>query len=419
MAFFPTGSCSDDQLGSFCIIPVRCATVAPKSSEYVGMSGTEIAALKEALRAQQQLLHKLYFELDEEREASATATSEALSMILRLQEEKAAVKMEADQYKRMAEEKMFYAEECLAAFEDLMYQKELETASLEFQIQAYRYKLLSMGCSDLVAGEKMFSENLLLQRNDALVGDDFRRNNSLPMAQLQDLHCNSIERESSAAPVGDSLSMTVEENLGREFNAQGFDVGMKLENFAVGPSNSYWEQIKKLDGTVKDILERKDSKNGDKSVNFKGGLWSGSLHSQVPDQVKHPRNYLESQAFGNATCSLSVIDFLEVAQVHQNHRQMQKKEQSELGAEDQESKFYKPSDGVAVDFRFALVRPAIGVAEFQPDFLQLGKRMKQFEDDRKATRPGARHGWEEGKLLKEKHELPLLSVMEAMLHFWL
>ena len=63
----------------------------------LAMLGSEIKALKEALCAQQQLLQKLYNELDVEREASSTAASEALSMILRLQGEKAAVKMEANQ----------------------------------------------------------------------------------------------------------------------------------------------------------------------------------------------------------------------------------------------------------------------------------------------------------------------------------
>lgn len=39
--------------------------------------------LKEALYAQQQLVQKLYNELEVEREASATAASEALAMISR------------------------------------------------------------------------------------------------------------------------------------------------------------------------------------------------------------------------------------------------------------------------------------------------------------------------------------------------
>ncbi|KAJ0261500.1 GTD-binding domain-containing protein [Hirschfeldia incana] len=108
----------------------------------------------ETMRAQQELLQKITHELDAEREASSTAASEALSMILRLQGEKAALGMEASQYKRLAEEKMCHAETSLTLFEDLIYRKEMEMASLEFQVQAYRCKLLSLGCSDQTAEEK-------------------------------------------------------------------------------------------------------------------------------------------------------------------------------------------------------------------------------------------------------------------------
>ena len=83
----------------------------------------------ETMRAQQELLKKITHELDAEREASSSAASEAVSMILRLQEEKAALEMEASQHKRMAEAKMCHAETSLTLFEDLIYRKEMEMAS--------------------------------------------------------------------------------------------------------------------------------------------------------------------------------------------------------------------------------------------------------------------------------------------------
>ena len=118
--------------------------------------------MRDTLLAQQQLLEKLYAELDEEREASATATSEALDMILRLQGEIAVVKMEARHYKRVAEEKIGHAEASLEAFEELMYQKEMQIASLEFQVKAYRHKLMSLGCE--------LQEDLLLLNNHQKMG---------------------------------------------------------------------------------------------------------------------------------------------------------------------------------------------------------------------------------------------------------
>ncbi|KAL0903196.1 hypothetical protein M5K25_027556 [Dendrobium thyrsiflorum] len=107
------------------------------------MAKGEIAALKEALCNQNLIIKKLYVELEEEREASATAATEALSMILRMQREKAAEKMEACQYKRMAEERINHAEETLEVLEEVVLQKDLEIESLRFQLKANMQKQTS------------------------------------------------------------------------------------------------------------------------------------------------------------------------------------------------------------------------------------------------------------------------------------
>lgn len=109
------------------------------------MSEDEVSALKEALCNQYIIMKKLYAELEEEREASATAASEALSMILRLQREKAVEKMESCQFKRMAEEKMRHAEDCLEFLEEVIEQNEMENSSLIYQLEIYRRKLARHG----------------------------------------------------------------------------------------------------------------------------------------------------------------------------------------------------------------------------------------------------------------------------------
>ncbi|KAL3629689.1 hypothetical protein CASFOL_026911 [Castilleja foliolosa] len=121
-------------------------------------SEPDVSALKATLRTQQTLLQKLYNELDAEREASASAASEALSVILRLQGEKAALKLEADQYKRLSEEKMSHAEESFAIIEDIIYQKEMEISALDCQVQEYRHKLLSMDCLNFAEQEYKIQE---------------------------------------------------------------------------------------------------------------------------------------------------------------------------------------------------------------------------------------------------------------------
>ncbi|KAF9680631.1 hypothetical protein SADUNF_Sadunf06G0141700 [Salix dunnii] len=243
---------------------------------------TNITALKEALYAQQHLLQNLYTELDEEREASASAASEALSMILRLQGEKASLKLEASQYKRMEEEKMCHAEEALAVVEDLIYQRELEIASLEYQVQAYRYRLLSMGFNDLGVYENSFPENLLVQRNDPLYGNsgaqgNLRRFNSSPQVYITDANYNksSNERKRSLVPVPDPIEIDVEEIAIREVNDSE-----KKPGSSGADANSFWEQIKRLDERVKEVSDNKDS-GRNKSTIWKGGTWSPSLFSEM------------------------------------------------------------------------------------------------------------------------------------------
>ncbi|WOL07932.1 myosin-binding protein 7 [Canna indica] len=105
----------------------------------------EVAALREAVASHQETVQELCAELDEERSASATAASEAMSMILRLQREKAEAQMEARQFKRFAEEKMEHDQQELLALEDLLLKRDEAVQSLTFQVQAYQHLLLSYG----------------------------------------------------------------------------------------------------------------------------------------------------------------------------------------------------------------------------------------------------------------------------------
>ncbi|KAG1333883.1 myosin-binding protein 7-like [Cocos nucifera] len=105
----------------------------------------EAVALREALGSHQQSIQELYTELEEERNASATAASEAMSMILRLQREKAEAQMEARQFKRYAEEKMAHDQQELAALEDLLFKRDQAVQSLSCEVQAYKHRLLSYG----------------------------------------------------------------------------------------------------------------------------------------------------------------------------------------------------------------------------------------------------------------------------------
>ncbi|CAD5182195.1 unnamed protein product, partial [Musa acuminata subsp. malaccensis] len=107
--------------------------------------GNEAAALREVLISHQQSVQKLLTELEEERSAAASAATEAMSMILRLQREKAEAQMEARQFKRLADEKMTHDQQEIASLEDLLFKREQAVQALSCEVQAYRHRLLSYG----------------------------------------------------------------------------------------------------------------------------------------------------------------------------------------------------------------------------------------------------------------------------------
>ena len=94
-------------------------------------SYNEVLALKEAIHAEKKNLQNLQRDLEEERNASSSAAKEAMAMIARLQEEKAAILMEARQFKRMAEERDLHNHEALSVLKEMLRKKEEEALILE------------------------------------------------------------------------------------------------------------------------------------------------------------------------------------------------------------------------------------------------------------------------------------------------
>ncbi|CAI9768110.1 unnamed protein product [Fraxinus pennsylvanica] len=101
-----------------------------------------IEHLKSALRSERKTLRALYTELEEERSASAVAANQTMAMINRLQEEKAAMQMEALQYQRMMEEQSEYDQEALQLLNELMVRREKEKQELEKGLEIYQKKVL-------------------------------------------------------------------------------------------------------------------------------------------------------------------------------------------------------------------------------------------------------------------------------------
>ncbi|KAJ6729078.1 hypothetical protein OIU85_020043 [Salix viminalis] len=110
-------------------------------SDSVGNDAIKMAG--QSLEEEKTALAALYQELEKERAAAASAADEAMAMIMRLQEDKASIAMEARQYQRMIEEKFAYDDEEMDILKEIVVRRELENHFLEKKLEAYQLMNIS------------------------------------------------------------------------------------------------------------------------------------------------------------------------------------------------------------------------------------------------------------------------------------
>nr|GEV73532.1 hypothetical protein [Tanacetum cinerariifolium] len=429
--------------------------------------------LKDTLCVQQQLLQKLYNELEVEREASATAASEALAMILRLQGEKAAVKMEAEHYKRLSEEKMYHAEESMELFEDLIQQKEMEIANLDYQVQAYRYKLSSLGFEETGSHEIKYPENLLQLSDTSSVAETsseilLRRNSAPPkLLKLAYMKRGNLERNRSVSPDSDMVSKNVEESERKDESNQNLDSWKQMD----GSISSYWDQIRKLDKIVEEMA-------GEQYISLRGrSSRSSSAFSQIneSDQTQNLKKLVDNEMLSDS-CSLRVHDVFEVPATNEilvkdngksilngedkiekvvyfQEEAMKLYEKSEIRMGEEtllnhkDKQVFLPRDNILIDCHVALDLPAADVVgvqgssqlpnitteitEGESDDLRSQEQLSSSEredvfrllheinEKLDSIQSEIKSGKPEKKRSSPNLDLPMLQLQEAMLHFWL
>ncbi|KAG0487579.1 hypothetical protein HPP92_009674 [Vanilla planifolia] len=137
----------------------------------------------------------LYLDLEKERSAAATAADEAMAMILRLQQEKSEIQMEAQQFKRMIEEKSAYDEEEMEILKEIIVRREREKHVLEQEVEMYRQILYSgEGVEQAFDVDEGFQED----KTDALSDD--------PLLMLQQIYTSVRKQDVGKGFVVDSLA---------------------------------------------------------------------------------------------------------------------------------------------------------------------------------------------------------------------
>lgn len=199
----------------------------------------ECVALREALARQQQVIQELYTELEEERNASASATTEAMSMILRLQREKAEAQMEARQYKRFTEEKMAHDKQELLAFEDLLYKRDQAIQSLNFEVQAYKHRLMSFGYSEDEA--------------DAILGTDTGVDASVSGHVRSQSVEEDVETQVDIPQFGDYPPLKCSLNETLDSPDLSASSPFHIDKFAFGETPHTHEQLQELDDRINQL----------------------------------------------------------------------------------------------------------------------------------------------------------------------
>lgn len=184
-----------------------------------------IDRLKKAVKAEQIALSAIYQELEEERSASAIATNQTMAMITRLQEEKAAMQMEALQYQRMMEEQAEYDQEALQILNDLITKREKEKKELEKEVEEYREKVM-----DYEAKEKL---RLLRRMKDGSVKS----------------------RDSSCSCCNTGFTDELSVDLNNEEKEENVDAVSNLEEIAL----DCVKHVSELDSTLEEFEEEKAS----------------------------------------------------------------------------------------------------------------------------------------------------------------
>ncbi|XP_010533337.1 PREDICTED: myosin-binding protein 2-like [Tarenaya hassleriana] len=137
-----------------------------------------IEKLQSVLREERKALNALYAELEEERNASAVAANETMAMINRLQEEKAAMQMEALQYQRMMEEQSEYDQDALLLMNELLVKREKEKAELEKEIELYRKRV-----EEYESKEKMGMSRRRASSDDSFKNGDLDEDRGLQLGK--------------------------------------------------------------------------------------------------------------------------------------------------------------------------------------------------------------------------------------------
>lgn len=239
-------------------------------SEIEGES--EVDRLKRQHDHDRKFMIALFKELEEERNASAIAANETMAMITRLQEEKAALQMEASHDLRMMEEQAEYDIEALEKLNSLVTEKDKEIQDLESELEYFRSK---------------YPNESLLENADEMVLDSFQEENLTSFTNYS---------------YGDRHGLSVITNLSPEDSSKPKDLCLEIEDereYILQCLNNLEKKLNLLSSnTVQsdlingDHLEKQEENSCDSNLHEECAKLKNKLDERL-QALEADRNFLE------------------------------------------------------------------------------------------------------------------------------
>ncbi|CAI8617989.1 unnamed protein product [Vicia faba] len=101
----------------------------------------DVKTLRKLIKFERKKANAAFAELDQERTAASSSADEAMWMIVRLQNEKSSAEIEANQFRRMAEQRLEYDDEVIESLQWTISRHESHRSVLETQLRVYREEL--------------------------------------------------------------------------------------------------------------------------------------------------------------------------------------------------------------------------------------------------------------------------------------
>lgn len=349
----------------------------------------ECVALREMVGNQQQTIQDLYIELEEERNASSSAANEAMSMILRLQREKAEIQMELRQFKCFSEEKMAHDQQEILALEDVLYKREQAIQSLTCEAQAYKHRMMSYGLTE----EEAEGGRGGLSRNPSMA-ENFDNQFDIPGFDYPPLRCNTND-----PPADNDVEDVEKYAFGETPQArdQLRNLEYRIHQMEKSPSRSHLNQLDGDASGSKNVMDKVIVGHSPRRPRHMRRFSSDSLNS-VMETPKESASEFDSPRINNSSRKMENIS--EVVEVNSYPRKVESVSEDGDDMSDRvytidsvqnEAPYNRDADpkagfGIAEDFT-PTPRESLNLPDIEdPDVLKLYMRLQALEADRESMR---------------------------------